>query len=126
MCSLGTQLRRISAALSSDVVRRSKMKTSADIMFDESTIPAVSQEKFLGNEKNKSHLIQMLRKNLEESSIRVLGAAEDACSQSSRFDTVLVVSADIDVLVILCRAPSNATYNNIYILKSGKKGHSDS
>lgn len=67
----------------------------------------------MGNEINKSRLIQMLRKHPEESSIRVLEAAEDAdvlivttaCSQSPSFNTVLVVSEDIDVLVILCGAP---------------------
>lgn len=76
--------------------RRSKAKTLADKMFEESTLAVVSQEKFLETEPNKSRLIQMLRKHLEESSICELEATEDAdvlivttaCSQSPSFDTV--------------------------------------
>lgn len=95
---------------SSERFRRSKIKTSVDIIFDDSTPPAaVLQEKFLGNERNKSRLIQMLKVHFEAVSIGWIQAAEDAdqlivqtaLSQSANGDTVIIVSEDVDVLVLM-------------------------
>ncbi|GBL90244.1 hypothetical protein AVEN_130356-1 [Araneus ventricosus] len=105
--------------------RRSRKTASIDILFDETMIPTVSQNKFLGNNANKDRLIRMLKTKFEAEIFMVKQATEDAdtliintaMSVSSAFDSVIVVGEDVDLLILLT-APS--TRSNIYILKPGK------
>ncbi len=55
-------------------------------MFDETMVPTVPQEKFLGNMKNKERLILMLKDNFAAADIHTKQAQEDA-------DTLIVTTA---------------------------------
>lgn len=106
-------------------LRRSRKHASVDILFDETMIPTVSQEKFLGNDRNKNRLIGMLKTKFESANFIVKQATEDAdtliintaISISSAFDSVIVVGEDVDLLVLLMAL---STRSNIYFLKPGK------
>lgn len=43
-----------------------KKKTCADVLFDETTVPTVSQESFLANENNKRRFVAMLKTKFEK------------------------------------------------------------
>lgn len=100
--------------------------TSADIIFNEETNVAVTQEKFLANENNKNRLICMLLQTLKQGGIEVQQATEDAdgvivdaaISLTAKYESVAVVSEDIDVLVLLTGIGN--TYENLYFHKPGK------
>lgn len=105
--------------------RRSKKQMSADVLFDETLSAQVSQEPFLGNEKNEARLISLLTKKFQQAAITIKQAEEDAdvliietaISLSSTFDTVFVIGEDVDLLVLLTTlAPSQ---NKIYFRKPG-------
>lgn len=89
--------------------RRARVATSAEVMFSESMYSQVPQEKFLGNEKNKSRFISLLRAAFEQSHMTTIQAEEDADvlivttanSLSSKYDAVIIVGEDIDLLVLL-------------------------
>lgn len=95
---------------SSERVRRSRAISSPDVIFDESTIAPVAQDKFLSNERNKVRFIDMLKVHLERSKMLVLQADEDAdrlivttaISMASAYDVVKIAGEDIDLLVLLC------------------------
>ncbi|GBN17628.1 hypothetical protein AVEN_135573-1 [Araneus ventricosus] len=103
--------------------RRSRKTASVDRLFDETLIPSVPQNKFLGNDANKDRLIRMLTTKFEAENFMVKQATEDADTQifntsmsvSSAFDSVIVAGEDVDLLIIL-----TATRSNVYIFKPGK------
>lgn len=65
---------------------RSAKHTSADILFDDTMTATVTQEKFLGNAKNKTRLISMLSEKFEAEGFTVKQATDDA-------DTLIVTIA---------------------------------
>lgn len=95
---------------SSERLRRATATSSPDVIFDETTIAPVSQEKFLLNDRNKVRLIDMLKVHLNRNKILTLQAEEDAdrlivtpaTSISSTYDVVKICGEDIDLLVMLC------------------------
>lgn len=101
---------------------------SADVLFDETMVVQVSQERFLANEKNKVRLISMLKNKFELAAFTVKQAEDDAdvlivntaislCSESI-FDAVFVVGEDVDLLVLLTAlAPAESS---IYFRKPGR------
>src|ERR1700761_1131584 len=117
---------------SSERLRRAKTNTSTDIIFNDTTVPVVAQEKFLGNDRNKTRLIQMLKAKLEEDSVQVLEANEDAdvlivCTALTQLDTVehvIVVSEDVDMLVILYGVPNASS--NVFLYKPERSGKEQS
>ena len=107
--------------------RRSRKHTSVDIMFDETMIPTVPQDKFLANQKNKARFIVMLKESCATAGIRTMQAREDAdvlivntaMNLAEDHSLVVIVGEDIDLLVIMvgrCRG----IYDNVYFLKPGK------
>lgn len=107
--------------------RRSRKQTSVDLMFDETMVPTVPQEKFLGNMKNKERLILMLKDNFAAADIHTKQAQEDAdtlivttaMDLAQQHNSVVIVGEDVDLLVIMigrCRG----VHSNVYFLKPGK------
>ncbi|GBM18721.1 hypothetical protein AVEN_263534-1, partial [Araneus ventricosus] len=92
--------------------RRSRRTASVDILFDETMIPIVSQNKFQGNDANKDSL--MVKQATEDADTLIINIA---MSVSSAFDSVIVVGEDVDLLILLTAL---STRSNIYILKPGK------
>ncbi|CAH2086142.1 unnamed protein product [Euphydryas editha] len=110
----------------SERVRRSRKNQSQEFTFDETTIPKVSQEKFLTRDQNKNQLIQMLCRYFTTTGIKVEQAFEDAdtlivntaIKEASSHDSVEIVGEDIDLLVLLAGlAPDK---NNIFFRKPAK------
>ncbi|KYN12193.1 hypothetical protein ALC57_15644 [Trachymyrmex cornetzi] len=107
-------------------LRRSRKHSSADVLFNDSIIPTISQEKFLANDRNKKRLIEMLTTKFLNAGFEVEQAEEDAdrlivitaISKLSEFDSVIIIGEDIDLLVLLTALASNN--QNIYLLKPGK------
>ncbi|GBM77634.1 hypothetical protein AVEN_34459-1 [Araneus ventricosus] len=104
--------------------RLSRKTASVDILFGETMIPTVSQNKFLGNDANKERLIRMLKTKFKAENFMVKQATEvadtliinTAMSVSSAFDSVIVVGEDVDLILLTALS----TRSNIYILKPGK------
>lgn len=80
------------------------------------------QEKFLGNEKNKSRFISLLRASFERSQITTVQAEENADvliittanSLSSQYDAVIIIGQDINLLVLLTAlSPPNVYYQKV-------------
>ncbi|GBP26029.1 hypothetical protein EVAR_20043_1 [Eumeta japonica] len=90
-------------------LRRTKKHQSTEVKFDKNTIPTLSQEKFLGNEKNKSNFIILLKTVFSEMGFTVDQAESDAdalivrtaLAASPLFNTVTIVAEDIDILILL-------------------------
>lgn len=107
-------------------LQRSRKNFSADVLFDDTMVPTVSQEKFLANERNKNRFISMLKVKFEAANFIVKQAVEDAdtliintaIDMSSAFDSVIVIGEDVDLLVLLTALAS--THLNLYFLKPGK------
>lgn len=102
---------------SSERLRRATATSSPDVIFDETTIAPVSQEKFLLNDRNKVRLIDMLKVHLNRNKILTLQAEEDAdrlivttaISISSTYDVVKICGEDIDLLVMKVKVMKETT-----------------
>lgn len=96
-----------------EINRRALKNTCADVEFNENTPLKIGQEKFLSNSKNKSRLIDMLRKKLSNNNIFTCQAESDAdrliveTAINLQSTNVTVVSEDIDVLVLLTALTPN-------------------
>lgn len=105
-------------------LRRSQKNASTDFIFDEIMLLKIGQEKFLGNNKNKSRLINMLRKKLSDHSIFSCQGEADAdtlivqTAINIESKNVVVVSEDLDVLVLLTALTPND--REIYFRKPAK------
>lgn len=75
-----------SSIISTERNRRALQNKCADIEFHDNTPLTVAQEKFLTNNKNKSRLIQMLRKKISENNI-------STCQTKSEADRLIVETA---------------------------------
>ena len=99
------------------------------IIFNQSVHLRESQNKFLGNEKNKANLIDLLKTALSEVGFSVDQAESDedtvivrsALAASQSYDSVTIVAEDIDILVLLTalgRKQSNVfflTFKRAYV-----------
>nr|XP_018912069.1 PREDICTED: uncharacterized protein LOC109040547 [Bemisia tabaci] len=108
-------------------MQRERKKMSLDILFNESMVPTVSQEKFLANSKNKNRLIRMMKNHLEAEGIQVLQAVEDADTLIVNKaiekalvteNLVFIVGEDIDLFVLLAFHSKNI--QNVFFMKPGK------
>ncbi|XP_043285283.1 uncharacterized protein [Venturia canescens] len=89
--------------------RRTRANCAPEVKFDLHMPSTLTQDKFLSNEKNKSHLIYMLSEKLRNVGFGVKQAQEDAdylivetaISISDQYHSVFIVGEDIDLLVIL-------------------------
>ncbi|GFU48289.1 uncharacterized protein TNCV_4626951 [Trichonephila clavipes] len=96
----------------------------ADIEFDENMPLKITQDKFLSNNKNKSRLIEILRIKLADNNIFTCHAESDAdkliidAAINLETNNVVIVSEDIDVLVILTTLVNED--HEIYFLKPSK------
>ncbi|GBM70411.1 hypothetical protein AVEN_38121-1 [Araneus ventricosus] len=99
---------------------------SSEVMFDETMIPSVSQEKFLANPKNKDQLISILMNKFSSLNMTYKKADEDAdclivnsaLALTPTHLSVVVIDEDIDLFVILIGI---CTFGNVYFLKLGKR-----
>ena len=104
--------------------RRALKNKCADIEFDENMPLKIAQDKFLSNNKNKSRLIEMLRIKLADNNIFTCQAESDAdkliVDTAINLETknVVIVSEDIDVLVILTALVNED--REIYFLKPAR------
>ncbi|KYM93404.1 hypothetical protein ALC62_15994 [Cyphomyrmex costatus] len=104
--------------------RRNRKQKCADIFFNENIPITVAQEKFLSNENNKTSFIKLLSQELKNNNITVIEAPDDAdtiivqTALSQTASPVLIVSEDIDVLVIL--AALCPIEKVVYFIKPGK------
>lgn len=111
---------------SAERARRCNTKTSADVMFDKTTVNLTPQEKLLSNERNKKRFIALLISELEAANINTDQADEDADvlivttakSMASKYEAVVIIGEDIDLLVIL--TGTAATVKNVYFRKPGR------
>ncbi len=104
--------------------RRARIRTSADIVVTPNLPTTTSQCAFLGNNNNKSHLIQTLSADLRSISITVKQAESDAdvlilsialeISQSDNERPVVVVGTDTDLLAMLIARASSSM--NMFML----------
>ncbi|CAH1107775.1 unnamed protein product [Psylliodes chrysocephalus] len=91
-------------------LRRALATSSPDLIFDETTIASVAQDKFLLNDRNTFRLTDMLKVYMENNNILTLQAEGDAdrlivttaISISSSYEVVKIVGEDIDLMVLLC------------------------
>lgn len=104
--------------------RRALKNICTDIEFAENMSLKIAQDKFLTNNKNKTRLIEMLRMKLADNNIFTCQAESDAdklivdTAISLESKNVVVVSEDIDVLVVLTAlAPTD---RKIYFLKPSR------
>lgn len=109
----------------SERLRRATKLRSTDIIFNETTIPSTTQEKFLAN--NKTTFIKLLTVHFRKHGITIEQAIEDAdtvivntaLQQASSYDTVIIIGEDIDLLVILTRL-NQANANNVFLKKPAR------
>ena len=105
--------------------RRCKMNTSAEVVFDKTTVRSTPQEKFLSYESKKKRSVKLLQTALETSNIITKQADEDADvlivtiakSLASQYEAVMIVGEDIDPLVVL--TGTLPVTNNLYPRKPG-------
>ncbi|GBM09479.1 hypothetical protein AVEN_141398-1 [Araneus ventricosus] len=98
---------------------------SREVMFDETMIPTISQEKFLTNPKNKDRLISILMNKFSSLNMACKKADEDAdclivnsaLALAPTHPPVVVIGEDIDLFVILIGI---FIFDNVYFLKPGK------
>ncbi|GBM48565.1 hypothetical protein AVEN_184583-1 [Araneus ventricosus] len=98
---------------------------SSEVMFDETMMPTVSQEKFLTNPKNKDRLISILMNKFSSLNMACKKAGKDAdclivnlaLSLAPTHSSVVVIGEDIDLFVILIGI---LTFDDIHLLKPGK------
>lgn len=107
---------------SAERIRRAGSQCSPEVIFEETTMPHISQEKFLSHDKNKLRFIQLLKAKMEMENIQVFQAEEDAdrlivttaIAKASDFEEVFIVGEDVDLLVIL-NGLTDPTQNNFPI-----------
>ncbi|GBO28443.1 hypothetical protein AVEN_103963-1 [Araneus ventricosus] len=105
--------------------RRTRKQMSSEVMFDETMIPTVSQEKFLANPKNKDRLISILMNKFSSLNMTCKKADEDAdclivnsaLALALTHLSVVIIGEDIDLFVILIGI---CTFDNVYFVKPGK------
>lgn len=111
--------------------RRYKANSSADVVFDKTTVNTTPQDKFLANEGNKDRFMKLLSSAMQASSIVTDQASEDAdrlivatakCL-SPTYDAVIIVGEDIDLLVLL--TGTTPAVNNVYLKKPARGKHPD-
>uniref|UniRef100_A0A6P7H5E5 Uncharacterized protein LOC114347235 n=1 Tax=Diabrotica virgifera virgifera TaxID=50390 RepID=A0A6P7H5E5_DIAVI len=106
--------------------RRQARKICPDVELQLSKLCTVNQEKLLSNERNKNLFISFLKEILEQAGFHTKQAYEDAdtlivqtaIDVASDLKPAIIISEDIDVLVILTVRAS--TKKNIYFLKPSK------
>lgn len=105
--------------------RRTATKISVDINFDLSMNVTVQQEHFLGNQKNKSRLIEVLSQQMEAESIETVVAVSDAdriivqCAiQKSTTQPIAIVGEDVDLVVLLMAL--TPAEKEIFYIKPGR------
>lgn len=112
---------------SAERLRRAKGGRSVDILFEETTLfSKTNQKQFLANEFNKRNFIQLLKKHLSDNGFTVKQAYEDAdrdiiataVEVSPRFESVVIVGEDTDLLVLMTHMAKN--HQNVYFRKAGK------
>lgn len=112
-------------------VRRYGSLNCNEIIFDESTIIKMAQEKFLANDNNKRRLIALICSTFQSQGIETKQAVEDAdcdivnvaLEKSIYFKSVLITGDDVDLLVILSGLGS--AVKNVFFQKCGRgdSGH---
>ncbi|GBM00861.1 hypothetical protein AVEN_257370-1 [Araneus ventricosus] len=99
---------------------------SSEVMFDETMITTLSQEKFLANPKNKNRLIAILMNKFSSLNMTCKKADEDAdclivnstLALAPTYPSVVVIGEDIDLFVILIGI---FTLDNVYFLNQEKE-----
>lgn len=109
--------------------RRSAIQQSIDVVVSEDIAVSISQDKFLGNDKNKASLISLLSLKMIEESFEVKVAKDDADTKiiqtaveiacSSPTMQAVVVGEDIDLLVLM--AALTPLHCELFFLKPGKQ-----
>lgn len=95
-----------------------------DFVFNENSIPSMSQQKFIANDNNKQNFILLLLHHFHNSGISAMAAEEDADiiivqSALSNFffnDSVYIIENDIDLLVLLTGLCAD-NITNVYLRK---------
>uniref|UniRef100_A0A8D8W821 Uncharacterized protein n=1 Tax=Cacopsylla melanoneura TaxID=428564 RepID=A0A8D8W821_9HEMI len=108
--------------------RRYGVSACSDIIFEESTLIKVPQEKFLANPKNKQRLINFICIGFDSQGIETKQAPEDAdclivlrgLEKSEEYEHVIIAGEDIDLLVLLNGLGSSKP--NVVFQKSGRGG----
>ncbi|GBO08948.1 hypothetical protein AVEN_170368-1 [Araneus ventricosus] len=98
---------------------------SSEILFDETMIPTVYQEKFLANPKNKNRLISIMMNKFSSLSMTCKKAEKDAnclivnsaLALVPTHQSLVVIGEDVDLIVILIGI---FTFYSVYFLKPGK------
>lgn len=104
--------------------RRALTNKCTDIELDENMLLKIAQDKFLSNNKNKNHLIEILRLKLTDNNIFTCQAESDAdklivdTAINLKTKNVVIVSEDIDILVILTALVDED--REIYFLKPSR------
>ncbi|KAL4702881.1 hypothetical protein ACJJTC_005792 [Scirpophaga incertulas] len=115
---------KIDSIKSAERNRRALKYKCADIEFNADMPLKIAQDKFLSNNNNKSRLIDMLRIKLADNNIFTCQAESDAdkliVDTAINLETknVVIVSEDIDVLVILTALANES--REIYFLKPSR------
>lgn len=104
--------------------RRYLHSQSVEIIFDESIMATVNQNKFLSNDKNKIRLISLLTKVLQNKKFMVKQAIDDADTlivktaiEMSNNGRTFVVGEDVDLLVLLTALTSED--KDTFLMKPG-------
>lgn len=116
---------------SAERLRRSQLKPCVDIIFTDNMTVTATQDKFLGNESNKTRFISLLKTVLIKSDIEVEQAVEDADGLiistakriSQEYSAAVVIGEDVDLLVLL--TATAGACNNIYLRKPGRGKSTD-
>lgn len=111
---------------SAERLRRMRVNCAPEVTCDVNMPYTLSQEKFLSNEKNKSHLIEMLSAKMRNEGFIVKQALEDADylivdtarSLCDAHTAVFIVGEDVDLLVILTQIAQSK--KNLYLLKPSR------
>jgi 5'-3' exonuclease len=106
--------------------RRYKANLSSDVVFNKTTVNTTPQDTFLANEGNKDRFVKLLSTEMQASNIATEQAYEDAdrlivvtakCL-SPKYDAVVIVGEDIDLLVLLTGI--TPMVNNVYLKKPAR------
>lgn len=106
--------------------RRAAKHRSPNIVVNPISVPSTTQEKFLGNCKNKARFIELLKITLRDADVVVQQAPADADSfivgtaiyEATNYDEVTIIGEDIDLLVLLTGLGRHL--NNIFFKKPSK------
>lgn len=108
-------------------LRRSTKSVATETLFDETMQVTVAQDKFLGNDKNKSRLIEVLKRKFQVAGYIVKQHEGDAdtlivttaLELSGLHESIIIVGEDVDLLIILTGI-AKETERNVYFMKPGK------